>query len=667
MYAEQQISIPGQNEWIESLHRVGVMDHARFFPVIILSTLGMASGLSLGPEMPLVLTAGMVGSLLALKTKQSVLSARVMNLVAASAAIGGFFGFPMAGALFVLELPHRMGLQYFEALSPCVVASIISVITNRIITKKHVEGYFVYPFLAETLPSEIFVTALIYGLIGTLVGILYAEICLWCKHWVHDLFHVAHDDQDHGYGHGDDGDGHGNESSALMGGDLFKEEYFLEKKLEPGYMKKMSSSCTKLLGIEHEPTRAAVAGVVVGIVVGVICMFLPHQLFWGEAQLQTLIDKGKTPLPVFEYEGSTSILTAYGYCMINPDDERDQILGFSTACMGMLSITKILTIGLSLGTGICGGHFWGPLYVGCAAGHFFADIMHIFKDDFYFAGQLSMFPCVAILCFMGSTHVVTYRCHMAIMLVLTLTITSFTSETKEGKMAGDYSAIFPLLVVACFVPLVMARGTIFYAKQRCRGDIVAIPEVLCEPLKKGKNANYIEGDSSYYSYEDGGDDDDSYGSVSSGISLEHDSQDSDCIVAKTSETEAARQVSLGTTPSSRSTRSIERNTHVRKESISSSNADPLNQSLHSTGNLSRISKSSVRRRSNSSISAKNGASHRPTSSFGKVEDLLPTLLDQSRVRSNTPVNPIPKGHRRKGSNLSARSGPREVESVEILK
>jgi hypothetical protein len=96
-------------------------------------------------------------------------------------------------------------------------------------------------------------------------------------------------------------------------------------------------------------------------------MFLPHQLFWGEAQLQTLIDRGKTPLPVFEYDGPTSILTAYGYCMVDPDDEREGILGFSAACMGVLSFTKILTIGLSLGTGICGGHFWGPLYVGCAA------------------------------------------------------------------------------------------------------------------------------------------------------------------------------------------------------------------------------------------------------------------------------------------------------------
>lgn len=46
----------------------------------------------------------MFGSWLGIITKQSMLQARVLNLTGAAAAISGFFGFPMAGALFVLEL-----------------------------------------------------------------------------------------------------------------------------------------------------------------------------------------------------------------------------------------------------------------------------------------------------------------------------------------------------------------------------------------------------------------------------------------------------------------------------------------------------------------------------------------------------------------------------------
>lgn len=103
-FANLQTKIPSQDDWIKNTHSVGVQDHRTFFILFFLSTCGLWSGLSLGPELPLTLTGGMVGSWLAIITKQSVLQARVLNLTAASAAISGFFGFPMAGALFVLEL-----------------------------------------------------------------------------------------------------------------------------------------------------------------------------------------------------------------------------------------------------------------------------------------------------------------------------------------------------------------------------------------------------------------------------------------------------------------------------------------------------------------------------------------------------------------------------------
>merc|ERR1711957_995600 len=148
----------------------------------------------------------------------------------------------------------------------------------------------------------------------------------------------------------------------------------------------------------------------------------------------------------------------------------------------MGSFAKIVTTGLSLGTGIIGGHFWGPLYTGAAAAWFVHDI---FRNFFPFLPVLSQYPCIGILCIMGSTHVVTYRTHTAIMLVLTLTISNFVSEDGLGVSMGDYSAVFPLLVVACYVSLIAAQKTIFYKTQRDRGDIIAVPEVLCEPRKEG--------------------------------------------------------------------------------------------------------------------------------------------------------------------------------------
>jgi hypothetical protein len=102
------------------------------------------------------------------------------------------------------------------------------------------------------------------------------------------------------------------------------------------------------------------------------------------------------------------------------------------------------------------------------------------------------------------------RAHMAIILILTLTIDAFDPEEIVGgalKVAGDYSAVFPLLTVAVFVALQVSRQTVFYEKQRSRGDIMALPEVLCEPGKEGRplvmdyDGHLHELDESDYEYE----------------------------------------------------------------------------------------------------------------------------------------------------------------------
>jgi hypothetical protein len=86
-------------------------------------------------------------------------------------------------------------------------------------------------------------------------------------------------------------------------------------------------------------------------------MFLPHVMFWGEAQLQTMIDKGRTPLPVFgQSDEPTAALAALGQCMVGQGENS----GFSVGCSMAIILAKIFVTGVSLGTGIVGGHFWAP-------------------------------------------------------------------------------------------------------------------------------------------------------------------------------------------------------------------------------------------------------------------------------------------------------------------
>jgi len=159
---------------------------------------------------------------------------------------------------------------------------------------------------------------------------------------------------------------------------------------------------------------------------------------------------------------------------------------FSVQCSAIFVITKILVIGLSLGTGIIGGHFWGPLYVGAAGANLFNGLMDKFECQFHFGYGLSSYPCLAVICIMGSAHVATFKTHMAIILILTLTITSFNPSKTGEDNAGDYAAVFPLLVVSCFFALLATRSTSYYNTQRDRGDIKVSDQTLCEPGKFGE-------------------------------------------------------------------------------------------------------------------------------------------------------------------------------------
>jgi hypothetical protein len=94
--------------------------------------------------------------------------------------------------------------------------------------------------------------------------------------------------------------------------------------------------------IPHEPTRAAVAGVVAGGLCGLVGMFFPHVMFWGEAQLQTMIDKGRTPLPIFGREDEpTAALTYHALCLVDPSVSFLNAVGRRIWCEHRLTIFTV--------------------------------------------------------------------------------------------------------------------------------------------------------------------------------------------------------------------------------------------------------------------------------------------------------------------------------------
>ena len=239
--------------------------------------------------------------------------------------------------------------QYFEALSPATIASIVAVLINRIVINNDVTGMFQYPFLNETLPSYIFKDAIVYGLFGGVLGIFYLLAVKRIKSVVHHLLDCCSAGSTEA----------GKEKQADEITPLFPVANGLEIPSQSSTDEEAKSKCCDVFAgmIPHGPSRAAITGALAGLVVGVTGMFLPHVMFWGEAQLQTMIDKGRTPLPVFGLaDEPTSALAALGRCMVSQDEDS----GFGIGCSFAIILAKIFVTGVSLGTGIVGGHFWAP-------------------------------------------------------------------------------------------------------------------------------------------------------------------------------------------------------------------------------------------------------------------------------------------------------------------
>jgi len=185
-----------------------------------------------------------------------------------------------------------MGLQYFEALSPATIASIVAVLVNRLVTGNDVTGYYKYPFLTATLPSEIFSSAVVFGLYGAFVGIGYAFTTKKFKGIVHDWFHAPHDHEDHENCHDhkvqseEAGDMEGiGEKKPLLG--HTKPFDFNGDTPHPTFLQRCKNVIQRwkkclCFVIPNEAHRAGVSGTLAGAIVGVICIFFPHVLFWGE-------------------------------------------------------------------------------------------------------------------------------------------------------------------------------------------------------------------------------------------------------------------------------------------------------------------------------------------------------------------------------------------------
>jgi H+/Cl- antiporter ClcA len=162
---------PGDVELlVDNIHVTGGAEDLRRLPSLIpISLLCVATGSGLGPEAPLVQTTGTVGSWAASRARLDASAVRVVTITGMAAGFTVLFGAPLGAAVFALEVLHRRGLEYYEALMPAILGSLAGYGVYVLVSNVGIRPIWDLPEPGVVHHVDL-AWALLCGLIGALVA-----------------------------------------------------------------------------------------------------------------------------------------------------------------------------------------------------------------------------------------------------------------------------------------------------------------------------------------------------------------------------------------------------------------------------------------------------------------------------------------------------------------
>lgn len=330
---------------VKELHETGKLDYTKLLGTALASWLSLTVGSSAGPESPLIDINGGVGSWIADRLKLSTRDVRILTLCGMGAGMGVFFSAPLGAALFVLEIPHRRGLEFFEAIIPTLMSAVLGFIVFRCTTGVTFGGIYDFPPYEQLRPVDIG-SAVLLGIIGAGVGLLFLGIDFIVQRLVHPL--------------------------------------------------------------RKRPLLLITLG---GLAFGLIAMAFPITLFYGEAQIQEILDTG---------------------------------MRYSAGLLFLVAIMKMLALSLSLQSGFKGGVVFPVFFVGASVG---MGIHHLIP---------SIPLSVALACMMAAVAVSVVNAPMGMIMILS-TI--------------SHTSITPLITTAVLTSFVLTQQFSIVPTQQSRQDL----------------------------------------------------------------------------------------------------------------------------------------------------------------------------------------------------
>jgi H+/Cl- antiporter ClcA len=163
---------------VDNIHVLGGAEDVKSLRSLIpVSLLCVGAGGALGPEAPLVTTTGTLGSWIGTRAAYERDRLRIVTISGMAAGFTVLFGAPLGSAVFALEILHRRGLEYYEALLPALIGSVCGYAVYAAITGLGLEPVFEFPSLPPMHLADLGWGAAA-GVAGAIVAVAFTYLCV---------------------------------------------------------------------------------------------------------------------------------------------------------------------------------------------------------------------------------------------------------------------------------------------------------------------------------------------------------------------------------------------------------------------------------------------------------------------------------------------------------
>lgn len=175
---------------VACVHKKGYIAIDHVLPMLFASQFSIIGGGSLGPEAPLVaICASFAGWFSIALFKQRYKNVvRKHTLCGMACALAAFFGVPLGGSLFALEINSRMGYEYFEHAMEAVLSGTVCLIVFRALAGLPIGAIWsISPESLEPSSPLVIIVGAAIGLLGAITAFIFAQVHKFNMR----MFHIA--------------------------------------------------------------------------------------------------------------------------------------------------------------------------------------------------------------------------------------------------------------------------------------------------------------------------------------------------------------------------------------------------------------------------------------------------------------------------------------------